>query len=156
MVHEQTLPTRVALDTLRFARERQISLIAFHGDRILCEQMDATIASVTTQHEPMPEAMGLQAFLVRFGWVGGRIGSSSRFDCLINASSFLTPTHPPTQHNITERRGEEGGEECDPQDDITWHPGRGQSDPPCSAGLCGEQGNAHTGKYGGWVGGWVI
>jgi hypothetical protein len=33
------------------------------NDRILCEKMDATIASVTTQHEPMPEVAPVR-FLV--------------------------------------------------------------------------------------------
>lgn len=34
------------------------------GDRILCEKMDATIASVTTQHEPMPDVVPVRVGLV--------------------------------------------------------------------------------------------
>jgi Cof subfamily protein (haloacid dehalogenase superfamily) len=63
VVYERTLEAAVALDVVLFARERGVSLIAFNGDRILCEKMDETIASVTTQHEPMPEVVSLEDFI---------------------------------------------------------------------------------------------
>jgi len=63
VVYERTLEAAVALDVMAFARERSVSLIAFNGDRILCEKMDETIASVTTQHEPMPEVVSLVNFI---------------------------------------------------------------------------------------------
>lgn len=63
VVYERTLEAAVALDVLAFARERGVSLIAFNGDRILCEKMNETIASVTTQHEPMPEVVPLEDFI---------------------------------------------------------------------------------------------
>lgn len=63
VIFERTLDRDITLAVLRFARERQISFIAFNGDRILCEKMDATIASVTAQHEPMPEVADLENLL---------------------------------------------------------------------------------------------
>lgn len=63
VIFERTLDTDITLAVLRFARERQISFIAFNGDRILCEKMDATIAGVTAQHEPMPEVADLENLL---------------------------------------------------------------------------------------------
>ncbi|TFJ86987.1 hypothetical protein NSK_001321 [Nannochloropsis salina CCMP1776] len=64
VIYERMLDPQVALDVMRFARDRNVSLIAFNGDRILCEKMDATIASVTQQHEPMPVVVSLEAFLL--------------------------------------------------------------------------------------------
>ena len=114
--------TDIALDGLRFARERGVSIIAFRsvmcermgpvfrvyyemnavinkfymhppsdryplvhpvtyiyihtpqnsGDRILCEKMDATIASVTTQHEPMPEVAPVCVMLGRLFLLGDK------------------------------------------------------------------------------------
>jgi Cof subfamily protein (haloacid dehalogenase superfamily) len=63
VIFERTLDTDITLAVLRFARERQISFIAFNGDRILCQKMDATIAGVTAQHEPMPEVADLENLL---------------------------------------------------------------------------------------------
>jgi Cof subfamily protein (haloacid dehalogenase superfamily) len=63
VVYERTLEAAVALDVMAFAREKGVSLIAFNGDRILCEKMDESIASVTAQHEPMPEVVPLEDFI---------------------------------------------------------------------------------------------
>lgn len=63
VVYERTLEAAVALDVMAFAREKDVSLIAFNGDRILCEKMDESIASVTAQHEPMPEVVPLEDFI---------------------------------------------------------------------------------------------
>lgn len=63
VVYERTLEAAVALDVMAIARKKGISLIAFNGDRILCEKMDESIASVTAQHEPMPEVVPLEDFI---------------------------------------------------------------------------------------------
>jgi hypothetical protein len=60
-------PIHTPLHPLIFASPPTHNITPNHsGDRILCEAMDATIATVTTQHEPLPIVAPVRQLIVIF------------------------------------------------------------------------------------------
>ncbi|KXZ46767.1 hypothetical protein GPECTOR_41g732 [Gonium pectorale] len=58
VLHEQRLPEEVAADCIRLAKELDVTLTAYCGERILCAATDAHTERLNFYREPPPEPVG--------------------------------------------------------------------------------------------------
>ncbi|KXZ46768.1 hypothetical protein GPECTOR_41g733 [Gonium pectorale] len=58
VLHEQRLPDEVATDCIRLAKELDVTLVAYCGERILCAATDAHTERFNFYREPPPEPVG--------------------------------------------------------------------------------------------------